>query len=93
VLNDVQGATAEVYLHGAHVVSWKDAAGKVTAAAHTPQQLIHWQAYMRQQDGVCTVHCHIVVWFLQDLMFTSKQAIFKPPKAIRYQYPCSATHA
>jgi hypothetical protein len=24
-----QGATAEVYLHGAHVVSWRDPSGKV----------------------------------------------------------------
>ncbi|KAF6257429.1 galactose mutarotase-like protein [Scenedesmus sp. NREL 46B-D3] len=50
VLKSEQGATAEVYLHGAHVVSWKDAAGK-------------------------------------DLMFTSKQAVFKPPKAIRGGVP------
>jgi hypothetical protein len=27
--DELQGATAEVYLHGAHVVSWKDPAGKV----------------------------------------------------------------
>jgi hypothetical protein len=39
VLFDLQGATAEVYLHGAHVVSWKDASGKVTAAV-AQQQLL-----------------------------------------------------
>lgn len=50
VLKSEQGAIAEVYLHGAHVVSWQDATGK-------------------------------------DLMFTSKQAIFKPPKAIRGGVP------
>lgn len=50
VLRSSQGETAEVYLHGAHVVTWKDAEGR-------------------------------------DLMFTSKQAIFQPPKAIRGGVP------
>lgn len=50
VLRSEQGATSEIYLHGAHVVSWKDPSGK-------------------------------------DIMFTSKQAIFKPPKAIRGGVP------
>lgn len=31
VFQQLQGHTAEVYLHGAHVVSWKDPAGKVQA--------------------------------------------------------------
>lgn len=50
VLRSDGGATSEVYLHGAHVVSWLTATGK-------------------------------------DVMFTSKQAIFKPPKAIRGGVP------
>eukprot|EP00878_Enallax_costatus_P002464 GHUV01002644.1.p2 GENE.GHUV01002644.1~~GHUV01002644.1.p2 ORF type:complete len:282 (+),score=70.65 GHUV01002644.1:245-1090(+) len=50
ILRTEQGATAEIYLHGAHVVSWKDPSGK-------------------------------------DILFTSKQAIFKAPKAIRGGVP------
>jgi len=50
VLRSEQGESSEVYLHGAHVVTWKTADGK-------------------------------------DLLFTSKQAIFKPPKAIRGGVP------
>eukprot|EP00879_Flechtneria_rotunda_P011257 GHRR01011758.1.p1 GENE.GHRR01011758.1~~GHRR01011758.1.p1 ORF type:complete len:150 (+),score=28.29 GHRR01011758.1:152-601(+) len=49
-LRSEKGATCEVYLHGAHIVSWKDASGR-------------------------------------DILFTSKQAIFKPPKAIRGGVP------
>lgn len=45
----LQGSTAEVYLHGAHVTSWK-------------------------VDG-------------QEQIFVSKQAVFKPPKAIRGGIP------
>lgn len=50
IIRSQQGATAEVYLHGAHVVSWKDPSGK-------------------------------------DILFTSKEAVFKPPKAIRGGVP------
>eukprot|EP00775_Hariotina_reticulata_P007154 gene7154-7369_t len=50
VLRSAQGNIAEIYLHGAHVVSWKDSTGK-------------------------------------DIMFTSKEAVFKPPKAIRGGVP------
>lgn len=50
VIKNQQGYTAEVYLHGAHVVSWQGPAGK-------------------------------------DIMFCSKEAVFKPPKAIRGGVP------
>lgn len=49
-LEEPQGATAEVYLHGAHITSWKPAGG-------------------------------------QEIIFVSKQAVFKPPKAIRGGIP------
>ncbi|KAK9838368.1 hypothetical protein WJX81_007536 [Elliptochloris bilobata] len=50
VLKGPQGASAEVYLHGAHVTSWKSSAG-------------------------------------EELIFVSKKAVFKPPKAIRGGVP------
>lgn len=50
VLKTAKGATAEVYLHGAHIVSFKTASGK-------------------------------------DVIFVSKSAVFKPPKAIRGGVP------
>jgi D-hexose-6-phosphate mutarotase len=30
IIHYLQGNTAEIYLHGAHVVSWKDSDGKVS---------------------------------------------------------------
>ncbi|GBF93444.1 glucose-6-phosphate 1-epimerase [Raphidocelis subcapitata] len=50
VLKTPQGASSEVFLHGAHVTSFKTASGK-------------------------------------DVMFLSKESVFKPPKAIRGGVP------
>jgi hypothetical protein len=71
-----------VYLHGAHVVTWKDAEGRVSA------KLTHSYALAAR----AVVDAPPCTW-LQDLMFTSKQAIFQPPKAIRWNNSARWQHA
>lgn len=75
-----QGSTAEVYLHGAHVVSWKDPAGKVRRPpAGSAQRPSETQLVCHLSDG----SSHSVSQPVQDILFCSKEAVFKPPKAIR----------
>ncbi|EIE25671.1 galactose mutarotase-like protein [Coccomyxa subellipsoidea C-169] len=50
VLKSAEGTTAEIFLHGAHVTSWKTVSG-------------------------------------EEVLFVSKQAVYKPPKAIRGGIP------
>lgn len=84
----MQGSTAEVYLHGAHVVSWRNPAGKVcVAAARLPG--------CTAQQYACAVrpvspppHWRETRQLLQEILFTSEKALFCPPKAIRCAAVC-----
>lgn len=71
----LQGTTAEVYLHGAHVTSFKPFDSQVRGAMLWGREV---RQHMRQNLGCAEVFSHV-----QEVIFVSKEAIFKPPKAIR----------
>lgn len=90
-----QGASAEVYLHGAHVVSWKDASGKVRAEGDGGDMLADTPAGRTAPACHPCILCAALPLQLsstppQDVLFTSRQAVFQPPKAIRWVRGCGA---
>ena len=68
-----QGTTVEVYQHGAHVTSWKSSTDEVSQ-----------RFFLFPVTTLTAVVCSTLILPVQELLFLSKQAVFKPPKAIRY---------
>ena len=74
----LQGSSAEIYLHGAHLTSFKPADGKVPVlitASETESDDSRWLPEHASMPQLLSV--------LQEVIFVSKQAVFAPPKAIR----------
>jgi glucose-6-phosphate 1-epimerase len=81
-----QGGSAEVYLHGAHVTSWKSAAGEVRTRRWSIERVSRrFSRANERQTHRRTLRR--AARAPQELIFVSSKAVFKPPKAIRGGVP------